>query len=73
MVTGDSNDYICTVQCETDRVTALQKFTVLSVRESESVEFTATGKGKVVSVLFITEHHDMEAYWGNGIISPCIL
>jgi hypothetical protein len=22
------------------------------------------GKGKVVPVLFVTEHHAMEAYWG---------
>jgi len=31
-----------------------------------------TGKGKVVPVL-LTEHHAMEAYWGNGGIAPLIL
>jgi hypothetical protein len=34
------------------------------------------GKGKIkgkVSVLSLTEHHAMEAYWGSGVITPCIL
>jgi len=31
------------------------------------------GKDKVVSVLFLTEHHAMEAYCGNGGIAPRIL
>jgi hypothetical protein len=30
-------------------------------------------KSKVVPVLFLTEHHAMEAYLGNGIIAPRIL
>jgi hypothetical protein len=30
-------------------------------------------KGKVVRVLFLTEHHAMKTYWGNGGISPLIL
>jgi hypothetical protein len=28
------------------------------------------GKGKVVPVLFLTEHHTMQAYWGSGGIAP---
>jgi hypothetical protein len=31
------------------------------------------GKGKVVPVLFLTEHHAMKAYWGSGGIVPLIL
>jgi hypothetical protein len=31
------------------------------------------GNGKVVPVLFLTEHHAMEVYWGRGIIASCIL
>jgi hypothetical protein len=31
------------------------------------------GKGKVVPVLFLTEHHAMKAYWGSGVIVPRIL
>jgi hypothetical protein len=31
------------------------------------------GKGKVVPMLFLTEHHAMKAYWGNGGIAPSIL
>jgi hypothetical protein len=31
------------------------------------------GKGKVVPVLFLTEHHAMKAYWGSGGIAPFIL
>jgi hypothetical protein len=27
-------------------------------------------KGKVVPVLFLTEHHAMKAYWENGSIAP---
>jgi hypothetical protein len=30
-------------------------------------------KGKVVPVLFLTEHHAMKAYWGNGDIAARIL
>jgi hypothetical protein len=34
-------------------------------------------KGKVkfflCFFLFLTEHHTMKAYWGNGGIAPCIL
>jgi hypothetical protein len=30
-------------------------------------------KGQVVPVLFLTEHHAMKAYWGNGSIAPLIL
>jgi hypothetical protein len=29
--------------------------------------------GKVVTVLFLTEHHAMKAYWGSGGIAPHIL
>jgi hypothetical protein len=25
------------------------------------------GEGKVVPVLFLTEHHTMKAYWGGGV------
>jgi hypothetical protein len=34
-----------------------------------------TFKGKVVPVLlfFLTEHHDMKAYWASGVIDPRIL
>jgi hypothetical protein len=32
-----------------------------------------SGKGKVVPVLFLNEHHSMKAYWGSGVIAPCIL
>jgi hypothetical protein len=31
------------------------------------------GKGKVVPVLFLTEHHAMKAYRGSGGIAPRIL
>jgi hypothetical protein len=31
------------------------------------------GKGIVVPVLFVTEHHAMKAYWGSGGIAPFIL
>jgi hypothetical protein len=34
---------------------------------------TLKGKGKVVPVLFLTEHHAMKAYWGSGGIAPLIL
>jgi hypothetical protein len=30
-------------------------------------------KVKLSLCFFITEHHAMEAYWGSGGISPCIL
>jgi len=30
------------------------------------------GKGKVVPVLFLTEHHAMKAYWGSGDTAPHI-
>jgi hypothetical protein len=30
-------------------------------------------EGKVVHVLFLTEHHDKKAYWGSGDIAPLIL
>jgi hypothetical protein len=35
--------------------------------------FEKKGKGKIVPVLFLTEHHAMQAYWGNGGIAPRIL
>jgi hypothetical protein len=31
------------------------------------------GKGKVVPVLFLTQHHAMKAYWGSGDITLRIL
>jgi len=31
------------------------------------------GKGKVVPVLFLTKHHDMEAYWERRGIVPSTL
>jgi hypothetical protein len=31
------------------------------------------GKGKVLPTLFLTEHHAMKAYWGNGRIASRIL
>jgi hypothetical protein len=31
------------------------------------------GEGKVVPVLFLTEHDAMKAYWGSGDIAPRIL
>jgi hypothetical protein len=31
------------------------------------------GKGKVVPVIFLTEHHAMKAYLGSGGIAPRIL
>jgi len=34
---------------------------------------TSKGKGKVVPVLFLTEHHAMKAYCGSGCIDPLIL
>jgi hypothetical protein len=33
----------------------------------------APGKGKVVPVLFLTEHHAMKAYLGSGGIAPLTL
>jgi hypothetical protein len=30
-------------------------------------------KGKVVPVLFLSEHHAMKPYWGSGGITPRIL
>jgi hypothetical protein len=32
-----------------------------------------TGKGKVIPVLFLNEHHAMMAYLGSGGITPRIL
>jgi hypothetical protein len=34
---------------------------------------TEKGKGKVVPLLFLTDHHAMKACWGSGGISPLIL
>jgi hypothetical protein len=31
------------------------------------------GKGKVVPVLSLTEHHAIKSYWKNGCIDPLIL
>jgi len=31
------------------------------------------GKGKLVPVLPLTEHHGMKAYWGSGGAAPPIL
>jgi len=31
------------------------------------------GKGKVVPVLLLTEHHAIKAYWGSGVVAPLIL
>jgi hypothetical protein len=30
-------------------------------------------KGKVAPVLFLTQHHAINAYWGSGGIAPRIL
>jgi hypothetical protein len=30
-------------------------------------------RGKIVSVVSLTEHHAMKAYWGSGGIAPLIL
>jgi hypothetical protein len=30
-------------------------------------------KGKVVPVLFLTEHHAMKTHWGSGGIAPSII
>jgi hypothetical protein len=35
--------------------------------------FLCLCKGKVVPVLFCTEHHAMKTYWGSGGIAPPIL
>jgi len=35
--------------------------------------FYNKGKGKVVPLLFLSEHHAMKAYWGNGGIAPRVL
>jgi hypothetical protein len=32
-----------------------------------------TKEGKVVPVLFLTEHHAMKVYWGSGGIAPIVL
>jgi hypothetical protein len=42
---------------------------------TETAQYTkiCKGKGKVVPVIFLTEHHAMKAYWGNGGIAPRIL
>jgi hypothetical protein len=37
------------------------------------VEITRKGKGKVVPVLPLTEHHAMKVYWGSGGTAPPIL
>jgi hypothetical protein len=31
------------------------------------------GKGKIVPVLSLSEHHAMKAYWKSGSIAPSIL
>jgi hypothetical protein len=36
-------------------------------------EAVIKGKGKVVSLLFLTEHHAMKTYWGSAGIVPRIL
>jgi hypothetical protein len=39
-------------------------------REHENIQ---KGKGKVVPVLFLTEHHAIKVYCRSGGIAPCIL
>jgi len=36
-------------------------------------ESDVVGRGNIVLVLLLTEHHAMKAYWGNGGIAPRIL
>jgi hypothetical protein len=38
-----------------------------------SGKFNVVVTGKVVPVLFLTEHHAMKAYWGSGGIAPSII
>jgi hypothetical protein len=35
--------------------------------------YKGKGKGKIVPVLFSTEHQAMKAYWGSGCIAPRLL
>jgi hypothetical protein len=37
------------------------------------IQTEGKGKGKVVPLLFLTEYHAMEAYWGSEGIAPIIL
>jgi hypothetical protein len=43
------------------------------VKVQGQLNFSFKGKGKVVPVLFLTEHHTMKAYWGSGGIAARIL
>jgi hypothetical protein len=42
-------------------------------RDNASITSPDKGEGKVVPLLFLTEHHAMKAYWGSGGIAPHIL
>jgi hypothetical protein len=44
----------------------------MKFRGIPSVMDDVKSEGKVVPVLFLTEHHAMKTYWGGGI-DPCIL
>jgi hypothetical protein len=48
-------------------VTLRSSLACLFQRLSEIIS-SLKGKGKVVPVLFLTEHHFMKAYWGSGCI-----
>jgi hypothetical protein len=39
----------------------------------KQLQQTSKGKGKVVPMIFLTEHHAMKAYWGSIGIAPRIL
>jgi hypothetical protein len=43
------------------------------IARTDGAVMNCKGKGKVVPVLFLTEHHAMKAYWGSGGIAPLIL
>jgi hypothetical protein len=58
---------------------ALAKNTENKTSEEDAKQHTAGDKlqeedvkGKVVPVLFLTEHHAIKAYWGSGGIAPRI-
>jgi hypothetical protein len=41
-------------------------FDIQNLFGAHGYEVIYKGKGKVVLFLFLTEHHAMKAYWGNG-------
>jgi hypothetical protein len=46
---------------------------LLRIQEERNTGILVKDEGKVIPMLFLTEHHAMKVYWGNGGIAPFIL